>query len=362
MNNPKLCVLGCGGFIGSHLLDRLLSRGDYAIVGIDTACAKIQKHFGAPAFSFVQLNIDDSSQVRNYVEQSDIVINLAALCIPSLYNTIPLKVIQNNFTHPYEIAALCSEKKKWLIHFSTCEVYGRTVESYAQNGAQRGVMPFVEDETPLVLGPINAQRWTYACAKQLLERALYAFHFEKGLEYTVIRPFNFIGPRMDFIPGIDGEGVPRVVACFMEALFKGEPLKLVDGGKNRRSFTYIDDAVDAIEKVLNHKEKATGQVFNIGNPNNETTIEDLAARMKRIYMRQVGPGRAIEIMSVGSEEFYGKGYEDCDRRIPDIAKAGTLLGWEPKTGLDEALEKTMRGFISDYLTPFPLSGVQRDSL
>jgi UDP-apiose/xylose synthase len=348
MSSLRLCILGCGGFIGSHLLDRLLSRRDYAVIGVDRASSKIKKHLGAPSFSFVQLDVDDSAQVRGSVEQSDIVINLAALCIPSLYNTIPLKVIQNNFTHPYGIAALCAEKKKWLIHFSTCEVYGRTVESYAQNGAPRGAQPFIEDETPLVLGPVNAQRWTYACAKQLLERALYAFHFEQGLEYTVIRPFNFIGPRMDFIPGVDGEGIPRVVACFMEALFKGEPLKLVDGGKNRRSFTYIDDAVDAIVAIIDNNEKARGQVFNIGNPRNETTIEELAARMKRLYERLVGPDRAIEIMSVGSEEFYGKGYEDCDRRIPDITKAGRLLGWEPKTSLEDALEKTMRGFIGEY--------------
>jgi UDP-apiose/xylose synthase len=348
MNNQTLCVLGCGGFIGSHLLKRLLSIPGYRIIGIDTASAKVKLHESNPAFSFVRLDIDDAARVRHYIEQSDVVISLAALCMPSLYNTVPLRVIENNFTRPCAIVAMCSELKKWLIHFSTCEVYGRTVASFSKNAREEDAQPFLEDVTPLVLGPVSAQRWTYACAKQLLERATVAYHFEKNLDYTIIRPFNFIGPRMDFIPGVDGEGVPRVIACFMEALFKGEPLKLVDGGKNRRSFTYIEDAIDAVIAVLDNPEKAKGRIFNIGNPENETTIEGLAMRMKQLYEKLASPKYAIEIVNVDSEDFYGKGYQDCDRRIPDITKAKELLGWEPKTSLEEALEKTMRGFIREY--------------
>jgi UDP-apiose/xylose synthase len=153
---------------------------------------------------------------------------------------------------------------------------------------------------------------------------------------------------MDFIPGMDGEGIPRVVACFMEALFKGEPLKLVDGGKNRRAFTYIDDAIDAIAAIIDKPEETSGRIFNIGNPDNEVTIRELAVRMKRLYGKLVGPDRASEIRSVDAGEFYGKGYEDCDRRIPDISKAGRLLGWKPKISLDTALEKTMKWFVKNY--------------
>jgi UDP-apiose/xylose synthase len=227
-------------------------------------------------------------------------------------------------------------------------VYGRTVESYSKSPQECGPSPFHEDTTPLLLGPVGAQRWSYACAKQLLERAIVALYFEKGLDYTIIRPFNFIGPRMDFIPGIDGEGLPRVVACFMEALFSGKPLKLVDGGKNRRSFTFIDDAIDAIDAIISKPEKSKGQIFNIGNPANEITIEELAVRMKRLFETMTGHTRPIEIVSVPSREFYGEGYEDCDRRIPDIAKARLLLGWEPKVSLDESLLRTMKGFIEKY--------------
>ena len=356
MNKQTLCILGCGGFIGSHLLDRVLSDHRHKVIGIDTASSKIQRHLSNPALSFVNLTIENGAQVRHYIEQSDIVVSLAAICMPSLYNTIPLQVIENDFLRPYSVAAMCSELKKWLIHFSTCEVYGRTIASYSKSPATDGALSFLEDTTPLVLGPINAQRWIYACAKQLLERAIFAYHFEKGLDYTILRPFNFIGPRMDFIPGIDGEGIPRVVACFMKALFSGEPLKLVDGGKNRRSFTYINDAIDAIVTVIANPDKAKGHVFNIGNPKNETTIENLAFLMKRLYETLVSPKQTSEIVNVSSEEFYGKGYEDCDRRIPDITKARTLLQWEPKMGLEEALAKTIKGFIRDYATAIAKPG------
>jgi UDP-apiose/xylose synthase len=351
-NRRTLCILGCGGFIGSHLLDRLLEEGGCRIIGIDAADAKIRRHLGNPAFSFVKLDIRSAGQLRRPIEESDIVVLLAALCMPSLYNTVPLRVIENDFTLPCGVAALCSELGKWLIHFSTCEVYGRTVESYSKRPPLEGAAPFHEDTTPLLLGPIGAQRWSYACAKQLLERAIVAHHFEKGLDYTIIRPFNFIGPRMDFIPAIDGEGIPRVVACFMEALFSGKPLKLVDGGKNRRSFTFISDAIDAVMAILSKPDKSKGQIFNIGNPANEITIEELARRMKRLFETLVGPKRPIKIMRVASRDFYGEGYEDCDRRIPDIAKARTLLGWEPKLSLDESILRTMKGFIEEYGAKF----------
>jgi UDP-apiose/xylose synthase len=240
--------------------------------------------------------------------------------------------------------------KKRLIHFSTCEVYGRTMASYSENGASSPIEAFNEDASPFVLGPINLQRWTYACAKQLHERVIYANGLENGLRFTIVRPFNFIGPRMDFIPGVDGFGLPRVIACFMEALLCKKPLKLVDGGKNRRCFTYIDDAVDAIMAIIHRPEKSDGEIFNVGNPGNECTIARLAERMADIYKKISGKdvGEKIEIVDVSSGQFYGKGYDDSDRRVPDISKAKKLLGWSPFIGLDEALTRTIRAYITEY--------------
>jgi UDP-apiose/xylose synthase len=212
----KLCILGCGGFIGSHILDRLLTVPGWKVIGIDRSSAKISRYMGNPRFSYVNIDIHDSSAIKPYIEQCDAVISLVALCNPSLYNTIPIDVIDANFIRPLEVVKLCADLDKWLIHFSTCEVYGKTAG--AITGNPDDVKPFNEDDSPLILGPINAQRWSYAAAKQLLERAIYAYGFERKLRYTMVRPFNFIGPRMDFIPGIDGNGIPRVLACFMDAL------------------------------------------------------------------------------------------------------------------------------------------------
>ena len=221
---------------------------------------------GDENFTFVKSDIYRTRKLKECVEKSDVVISLAAICNPSLYTTIPLRVIENNFTQPLEIVSLCTTMKKRLIHFSTCEVYGRTMASYAEKGASFPIELFNEETSPFVLGPIGLQRWTYACAKQLHERVIYANGLENGLRFTIIRPFNFIGPHMDFIPGVDGVGLPRVIACFMEALLFKKPLKLVDGGKNRRCFTYIDDAIDAIMAIIEKTGKSGWADFQCGQP------------------------------------------------------------------------------------------------
>jgi UDP-apiose/xylose synthase len=356
MSSPSqtICILGCGGFIGSHLVSRILSATNWKVRGIDRDDAKISELTHDPKFLFEKADIGASVDgiVDDFIAESDVVVSLAALCNPSQYNTIPLEVIQSNFTGPVRIVEKCSELKKWLVHFSTCEVYGTTVSHAAHRQFDPETDTFREEATPLVLGPVRAQRWTYACAKQLLERAIFAHGFEHGLEYTIVRPFNFIGPRMDFLPSASGgdAGVPRVLACFMDALLSGKPIKLVDGGKNFRSFTYIDDAIDALMAILERPKKAKGRIFNIGNPANETNIAGLADLMIRVY-RELRPGAAATpavIETIPSAEFYGKGYEDSDRRIPDISKAQSLLDWKPKTPLLQALKTTMAHYIREY--------------
>ena len=350
MNKKTLCILGCGGFIGSHLLDRVLASKAYRVVGMDLSSKKIRRHLSDRNLTFIQTDIYRGKKLRECIEKSDTVISLAALCNPSLYNTAPIRIIENNFTQPLEVVGLCAALKKRLIHFSTCEVYGRTVSSYDKKEKKQPAEIFNEDRSPFVLGPVSAQRWTYACAKQLHERLIYAYGFENGLAFTIVRPFNFIGPRMDFIPGVDGSGLPRVIACFMEALLFDRPLKLVDKGKNRRCFTYIDDAIDAIMAIIREPEKTRGQIFNVGSPGNECSIRELAFRMKDIYCTITGKNYKDcgKIINVSSERFYGKGYEDSNRRVPDIAKAKKLLGWSPTVGLDEALTKTITAYLREY--------------
>ncbi len=353
MMNRTICVLGCGGFIGSHVLERILSTTSWHVLGIDVDSAKIDHLLAHPRLSFVTLDVHESREVRACVERSDIVISLVALCNPSQYNTIPLEVIDINFTRPRELVEMCGELNKWLIHFSTSEVYGKTAAAVG-SGENRYEDPsryvLSEDSSPLILGPIRAQRWSYAAAKQLLERVIFGYAHARGLQYTIVRPFNFIGPRMDFIPGIDGSGTPRVIACFMEALLRGKPLKLVDGGANRRVFTYIGDAVDALMRMLHNPESARGHIFNIGNPHNEVSIADLARMMIHAYqaLNNTTDTGKIEVRSVSSEEFYGEGYEDSDRRVPDISKARSLLQWEPRTSLEEAVRTTVSSYVTHY--------------
>lgn len=350
-NSVKICILGCGGFIGSHLTERILLSTDYDVIGIDLVSSKIIHLLENKRFTFIRMNVHDSFALQEYIEECDIVISLVALCNPSLYNTIPIDVIESNFTNPLRLVKACSELNKWLIHFSTCEVYGKTsafTSGYLPGTEGPDFYLLNEDRSPMILGPVAAQRWSYACAKQLLERLIFAYNFQQGLKYTIVRPFNFIGPRMDYIPGIDGEGIPRVLACFMDSLMSRKKIKLVDGGHNRRCFTYIDDAVDAVMAMLDNPEKAVSQIFNIGNPSNEITISDLAHLMIKIYKELTNNFNDFIIENVSSKDFYGEGYEDSDRRVPDISKAVRLLGWTPRTGLEETLQKTMCAYLDSY--------------
>ena len=173
---------------------------------------------------------------------------------------------------------------------------------------------------------------------------------ESQLPFTIIRPYNWFGPRMDFIPGRDGEGIPRVLACFITALLDGQPLQLVDGGLAHRTITYIDDAIDALMLILDRPEGSQNQIFNIGNRGAEVTIGELAHLIRELAAEVTGRDefRNHPIEAVSSEQFYGQGYEDCDRRVPDIGKAMARLGWQPKTSLRETLRATLAHYFETY--------------
>ncbi len=354
-SSHTICILGCGGFIGSHLLERLLQHTSWYVYGIDRSDARIAHLLGHERLHFECMDASCTDRVRPFIEKSDAVVSLIALCNPSLYNTVAREVIDANFLQPYEIVKLCERTNTWLVHFSTSEVYGKTpaalgvaAGSEPQREHDEGLLH--EEHSPCIYGNVQAQRWSYACAKQLLERTIYAMGKESGLPYTVVRPFNFLGPRMDYIPGIDGEGIPRVLACFMEALLFQKPLQLVDGGKNRRVFTYIDDAIDAVMCILQRPQQAMGEIFNIGHPDNEASIEELADMMIELYsrLRPEYAGYTFTKEWIDAGRFYGEGYEDSDQRRPDISKARTRLQWEPRTSLYDTLYYTMAAYIRQY--------------
>ncbi len=184
----------------------------------------------------------------------------------------------------------------------------------------------------------------------LFERYIYAIRTENGLPFTIIRPYKWFGPRMDYIPGRDGDGVPRVLACFMRALLDNQPMQLVDGGTAYRTITYIQDAVDALTQMLEVPKKAKNTFFNIGNRANEITMKDLAHLMRDVYADITGDEsyKSHPIEDISGEKFYGPGYEDCDRRVPDVSRAERLLGWKAQVPLRDTLFHTMSHFHELY--------------
>ncbi|MCP4304484.1 MAG: NAD-dependent epimerase/dehydratase family protein [bacterium] len=347
----RVAVLGCGGFVGSHLAEKLLQNARAEVLGFDITDVKCRHLIGARGFNFTQGYLDARSTravLEPIIDSVDVVISLAAICNPAEYLSGPVQTIRSNFIDAHALMDLCAERKKWLIHTSSSEVYGRTLASYMPNNTYSDPALFEQREgtTPMVLGPVENLRWTYAAAKALGERYIYALHIERGLPFTIVRPYNWFGPRMDYIPGRDGDGLPRVMACFMQALLDNHPMRLVDGGTAYRTITHIDDGIDALIRMLDRPEQARNQVFNIGNRANEITIRDLARRMREIYADITGDRRyeAHPIETVAADVFYGPGYEDCDRRVPDIGRAEHLLDWQPKIGLEETLRRTMISF------------------
>jgi UDP-apiose/xylose synthase len=350
----KILSLGAAGFIGSHLTQRLLAEG-HTVTAVDIESEKVADYLDHPRLTFLQQDIRSPEwDLDRLVQDSDLVIDLIAYANPGLYVRIPLEVFQLNFTENLKIAESCVRHEKRLIQFSTCEVYGRTAASLKNARLADPLDPihatFNEDTSEYILGPVSKHRWIYSCAKQLLERVLHAYGLEQDFNYTIIRPFNFIGPKIDFLPQ-KKQDIPRVFSFFMNALLTGTQMKLVDGGSNQRCYTYIDDAIECTYRIVENRGGVCNrQIFNIGSPYNEVSIRELAEMMREIYVekfRDAGVPVA-EIVSVPGEEFYGRGYDDSDRRIPDIAKARTLLAWEPMWNMRDTLETTMRYYVTEF--------------
>jgi UDP-4-amino-4-deoxy-L-arabinose formyltransferase/UDP-glucuronic acid dehydrogenase (UDP-4-keto-hexauronic acid decarboxylating) len=209
---------------------------------------------------------------------------------------------------------------------------------------------FSEDESTLVLGPINKQRWIYSCSKQLLDRVIWAYGQEGKLQFTMFRPFNWIGPKLDDLYAAK-EGSSRVVTQFILNLLERTPIRLVDGGFQKRCFTYVEDGIDCLMKIIeNPGGAADGQIFNIGNPDNEASVKELAHMLRDLFARHPDhkdDGVYADIVETRHEDYYGKGYQDITSRKPSIAKARKLLGWEPKTDLVTSLKITLDSFLEE---------------
>ena len=269
----KVLILGVNGFIGNALVRRILDHTDWEVYGMDLAHNKLGHSLPNGRFRFVEGDISINKEwIEYHIKKSDVVLPLVAIATPMAYVQDPLGVFTLDFEENLGIIRTCVKYDRRVIFPSTSEVYGMCRDD-----------EFLEDESHFVLGPIHKQRWIYACSKQLLDRVIWAYGQQGALRFTLIRPFNWIGPKLDDINAAK-EGSSRVVTQFITNLYAGEDIKLVDGGHQRRCFTWVEDGIDCLMRIIeNPGGVADGQVFNIGNPANECSIRELAFKLRHLY-------------------------------------------------------------------------------
>jgi len=329
----RLFITGINGFIGSHLTEYLLKHHtDWTISGIDLGDHRIAHLLNHPQLSFIQGDfIEQQKKVAEEIMNCDVVIPLAAIATPKTYVTDPIRVFELDFEANLAIIRQCVQFKKRLLFPSTSEVYGMCQDDF-----------FCEEESNLVLGPINKTRWIYSCSKQLLDRIIVAYGND-GLEYTIFRPFNWIGSNQDDIHKTDGTS--RVIAQFIGNILREEPIHLVNGGKQKRTFLDVSDGIKAIALLLENKALTSKQIFNIGNPTNEYSIEELAKTLIN-KMQLKMPDRVLNINEIirntSEEEHYGIGYQDMEHRAPSIKKITETLNWTPTMNLEQSIEGILK--------------------
>lgn len=330
----KILILGVNGFIGSSLSERILNTTDWEIYGMDIGTHKIDEFLNHPRFHFVEGDITINKEwVEYHVKKCDVILPLVAVANPSVYVSNPLFVFELDFEANLSIVRQCVKYKKHLVFPSTSEVYGMSPD-----------VPFDEETSNLVLGPINKQRWIYSCSKQLMDRVIYAYGEQQGLNYTLFRPFNWIGAKLDSITTLK-EGSARVFSQFLGNIIQGKELQLVDGGKQHRCFTYIDDGIEGLMKIIEHRNgNANRRIFNLGNPNNDLSIKELASILVEAVMQYPqyrDIAKQVKIVEISAEKYFGKGYEDVKSRVPSVENGKKYLGWEPKVLMKDAVKRTL---------------------
>ena len=333
----KILILGVNGFIGHHLSKRILGSTDWQVYGMDMNTDRIEDLLGNPRFKFFEGDITINREwIEYHVRKCDVILPLVAIATPATYVKAPLRVFELDFEANLPIVRAAVKHGKRLVFPSTSEVYGMC-----------GDAEFDPENSPLVYGPINKPRWIYACSKQLMDRVIAGYGQQEGLDYTLFRPFNWIGAGLDTIFSAK-EGSSRVVTQFLGHIVRGEPISLVDGGLQKRAFTDIDDGIDALMRIIeNPQGVASGGIYNIGNPANNHSVRDLAERMLRLaaeYPEYAESARAVKLVETSSGAYYGAGYQDVPNRVPKITNTMTDLDWAPRTDMDTALRKIFEAY------------------
>jgi nucleoside-diphosphate-sugar epimerase len=333
----RVLILGVNGFIGHHLSKAILQSADWEVYGMDMQTDRIAEHLADPRFRFFEGDITINREwIEYHVKKCDVVLPLVAIATPATYVREPLRVFELDFEANLPIVRAAVRYRKRLVFPSTSEVYGMCADA-----------AFDPETSDLVLGPIGKPRWIYACAKQMMDRVIHAYGQEQGLDYTLFRPFNWIGAGLDSI-NTAKEGSSRVITQFLGHIVRGEPIRLVDGGAQKRTFTYIDDGISALMKIIdNPGGVASGGIYNIGNPANDCSVRELAEMMlahARRIPEYADSAARVELVETSADDYYGKGYQDVQHRVPAIDNTMRDLGWSPLVGMDDALARIFEAY------------------
>lgn len=334
----RVLILGVNGFIGNHLTERLLKDDNYEIYGMDIGTDAITRFLDCPRFHFVEGDISIHSEwIEYHIKKCDVVLPLVAIATPIEYTRNPLRVFELDFEENLKIIRNCVKYRKRIIFPSTSEVYGMCTDK-----------DFNEDTSNLVVGPINKQRWIYSVSKQLLDRVIWAYGDKEDLRFTLFRPFNWMGPRLDSLNAAR-IGSSRAITQLILNLVEGSPIKLIEGGQQKRCFTDISDGIEALFRIIENKGgRCDGQIINIGNPNNEASIKALAQMLLESFERHPLRDRFppfAGFREVESSDYYGKGYQDVEHRKPSIQNAKRCLDWEPTIAMQQTVDETLDFFL-----------------
>ena len=310
-------ITGGAGFVGSHLAEALLDRGDEVYVLDDLSTGSIDNisHLKTnPKFHYTIDTVTNEPLLAELVDRCDTVVHLAAAVGVKLIVESPVRTIETNVHGTEVVLKVANKKKKKVLIASTSEVYGKSTK-----------VPFSEDDD-LVMGPTSKHRWAYACSKMIDEFLALAYFKERKLPVIIVRLFNTVGPRQTGQYGM-------VVPNFVRQALANEPITVFGDGTQQRSFTYVGDVVRAMVALIDEP-RAIGQVFNIGN-GKEISIEGLALQIKKMT------GSSSTIVKIPYDQAYESGFEDMPRRVPDITKISKLIGYQPTVELDEILERVI---------------------
>jgi nucleoside-diphosphate-sugar epimerase len=333
----KVLILGVNGFIGHHLTQRILETTDWEVYGMDMACNRLGAAMSHPRMHFFEGDITINKEWIEYnVKKCDVILPLVAIATPITYVREPLRVFELDFEANLPIVRAAVKHRKHLVFPSTSEVYGMCPDA-----------EFDPETSHLVYGPINMPRWIYACSKQLLDRVIAAYGMEQGLNYTLFRPFNWIGPGLDSI-FTTKEGSSRVVTQFLGQIVRGESIHLVDGGRQKRAFADISDGISALMCILkNPGGIASGRIYNIGNSANHWSVRRLAETMLAMaadYPEYAAAAADCRIVETAAKDFYGAGYQDVQDRLPKISGTVEDLGWKPVVDMEQSLRAIFESY------------------